>query len=193
MERMGAASADICAQTPRLSKICREPLPSAVVRSSKLGCAAESAGTLSMSSVRSFVLRSASAKLAPTIPPPTMTTSHSCIVISGHRGHESLDGHGLLRHAVGEHLAAVARHDHVVFDADAGALEFSRDSRRTVGNVDARLDGEPHAGFEHAPLVADLVVTHVMHVHAQPMAGAVHEEFPVGAGLLELGHAALEQ
>jgi hypothetical protein len=61
--------------TPSVSKIWRVPLPSAVVRSSKLGCEAESGGMLSISSTRNAVSRSASAKLAPTMPPPTMTTS----------------------------------------------------------------------------------------------------------------------
>src|SRR5690349_11997928 len=165
MERIGDASASMACHTPRLSKICREPLPSAVVRSSKLGCAAESGGTPSMSKVRSFVARSASAKLAPTMPPPTITTSH-CFT-------ERIPCAG--GHATGEHLAAVAGHDHVVLDADADALELLRGAGGSRGDVDARLDGERHARFEHAPLVADLVVADVVHVHAQPMAGAVHE------------------
>ena len=75
MERIGAASAAIADHTPSDSKIWREPLPRAVVRSSKLGCEAESAGTLSMSSTLSCVARNASAKLAPTMPPPTIATS----------------------------------------------------------------------------------------------------------------------
>ena len=90
MERIGAASDAIADHTPRLSKIWREPLPSAVVRSSKLGCAAESGGTLSMSRVRSFVSRKASAKLAPTMPPPTMATSVSRTGFHG-RAHHATD------------------------------------------------------------------------------------------------------
>ncbi|MBW8890617.1 MAG: hypothetical protein JF616_22935 [Fibrobacteres bacterium] len=75
MEPMAPACCAISGHTPSVSKIWRDPLPSAVVRSSKLGCTPESGGTPSMSSTRSAVSRSASAKLAPTMPPPTMTTS----------------------------------------------------------------------------------------------------------------------
>src|SRR5690348_3907494 len=125
MEPMAPACSAIAGHTPSVSKICREPLPSAVVRSSKLGCADESGDTLSMSSTRNGVSRSASAKLAPTMPPPTMTTSY---VFTGerscHRRHEALDGDGILRHAVGQHLAAVTCDDDVVLDADADAMEF---------------------------------------------------------------------
>ncbi len=41
MERMAAESATRSCHTPSDSKICLEPLPSAVVRSSKLGCCGE--------------------------------------------------------------------------------------------------------------------------------------------------------
>src|SRR5262245_53021630 len=102
MERIGADSALIDDQTPSDSKICRDPLPSAVVRSSKLGWEAESGGTPSMSRVRNRVARSASAKLAPTMPPPTMATSTSFMpllsedALSCHRRHQPFDGHGFL-------------------------------------------------------------------------------------------------
>src|SRR6187549_3474875 len=149
MERIGDASPDIAGHTPRVSNICREPLPRAVVRSSKLGCAAESGGTLSMSSTRRDVEHSASAKLAPTMPPPTITTSHSFIGgRSRDRSHEPLDVDGFLGATLGEDFTTLARHHDVVFDADADAMEFLRRARRTGGHVDARLDRERHAGFE---------------------------------------------
>src|SRR6187399_2977372 len=194
MERMAADSADMACHTPSDSKICREPLPSAVVRSSKLGCTAESGGMLSMSSTRNFVARRASAKLAPTMPPPTIATSYSFIDrLSCNRRHQPLDLDRVLGHAVGEHLTTVARHHDIVFDANADSLVFLRRARRAGSNVDAGLDGQRHAGLEHAPLVADLVVADVMHIHAEPMPGAVHEEFSIGARLFELGELALEQ
>src|SRR5688572_19606999 len=140
MERIGEASAAIAGHTPRVSKICREPLPRAVVRSSKLGCAAESGETLSISSTRRDVERSASAKLAPTMPPPTITTSHSFIEgLSCDRRHEPLDVDGFLGTTLGEDFTTLARHDDVVFDADADALEFLRRARRTGSHVDAGL------------------------------------------------------
>src|ERR1700741_2830890 len=148
---MGAASAAMADQTPSDSKICREPLPSAVVRSSKLGCVAESAGTLSMSRTRSFVVRSASAKLAPTMPPPTIATSQFFMTTGSCDGcHEALDRDRILRDAGGEHLPAVARDHHVVFDADSDAVIFLRHTARARRDVDAGLDGQRHPGLEHA-------------------------------------------
>src|SRR5688572_18117732 len=194
MERIAADSPTIDRQTPSDSKIWREPLPSAVVRSSKLGWRAESGGTPSTSNTRNFVVRNASAKLAPTMPPPTMTTSHSFMAgCSCHRRHEPFDFLNGLRDAAGQHLAAIARDHHVVFDADADAVIFPGDAGSPGRDVDAGLDGQRHAGLEHAPLVADLVVTDVVHVHAQPMAGAVHEELAIRARRFELGNLALEQ
>ncbi len=63
-------------QTPSVSKIRRLALPSAVVRSSKLGWERESGAVPSISSVERPVSDSASARLPPTIPPPTITTSY---------------------------------------------------------------------------------------------------------------------
>ena len=56
----------------------------------------------------------------------------------------------------------------------------------------ARLDRQRHAGLQHAPLLADLVVADVVHVHAEPVAGAMHEEAPVGPLLDQRRHLALE-
>src|SRR3954470_22297405 len=100
----------------------------------------------SMSRVRKFVARRASAKLAPTMPPPTTATSTSFMPGSSCRcGHQPLDGHGVLGNPGGQHFAAVARHDDVILDAYADALEFFRHSGRTRSDVDARFDGECHA------------------------------------------------
>ncbi len=65
--------------------------------------------------------------------------------------------------------------------------------RRAGRNVDPGLDGHHHAGLEHAPFVADLVVADVVHVEPKPMAGAMHEEAPVGAVAIEFRGAALQQ
>ena len=69
-----------------------------------------------------------------------------------------------------------ARHRDVVFDADADAAEALRHAARAGRDVDAGLDGHHHARLQHAPLVADLVVADVVHIHAEPVAGPVHEE-----------------
>jgi hypothetical protein len=75
MARIGWACDAIAAQAPRPSKIRRLALPSAVVRSSKLGCAASLSGTLSTNRTRRPLPASPTARLAPTMPPPTMAMS----------------------------------------------------------------------------------------------------------------------
>src|SRR5438552_7688829 len=45
--------------------------------------------------------------------------------------------------------------------------------------VETGLDGQHHAGLERARLAVDAVVTDVVHVHAEPVAGAVHVELAV--------------
>ena len=60
-------------------------------------------------------------------------------------------------------------------------------------NIQTRLHGQHHAGFEQPPPVINLVVTDIMHVHAQPVAGAVHIVFHIGAILDQLRRFALEQ
>jgi len=64
-------------QHPRPSKMRRLALPSAVVRSSKLACPAAPSGELSTSNDRTPVPARPAARLAPTMPPPTMATSTS--------------------------------------------------------------------------------------------------------------------
>src|SRR5690242_789789 len=115
----------------------RLALPRAVVRSSKLGCAAESGATLSMSCTRTPVPDRPRARLAPTSPPPTIATSNSrsaaredaAAGLGGSRmgcralRHQSLDRRDVLRCAIRQHLdARLGDHD-VVLDAYTNALE----------------------------------------------------------------------
>ena len=53
-------------------------------------------------------------------------------------------------------------------------------------DVDPGLDGKRHARLEHPPFAAHLVVTHIVHIEAQPVAGAMAEEGHVGLLLDEL-------
>ena len=59
-------------------------------------------------------------------------------------------------------------------------------SVEVVGDVEAGLDGEHHAGLERARRVALLVEADVMDVHAEPVAGAVHVHRLVEFLLLDL-------
>ena len=52
---------------------------------------------------------------------------------------------------------------------------------RSVREVEAGLDGEHHAGLERPRARRRVVGADVVHVHAEPVAGAVHVERPVGA------------
>ncbi len=92
-----------------------------------------------------------------------------------------------------QHLARGLRDDHVVLDADADAAPLLR-HRAVVGrDVDARLHGQHHAGLQHAPLAADLVVADVVHVEPQPVPGTVHVEGAVGGELDQLAGLAVQQ
>src|SRR5215472_3629987 len=205
MARIAAASGAIASQTDRPSKIRRLALPRAVVRSSKLGWALVPKGTASMSSARTPVPMSPAARLAPTMPPPTMATSTS----SGYRGvvslmsfevwtpsalgHHGLDLLGILRRARAEHLRPALRDQHVVLNADADVAEAPRHAARARRQVDPRLDGECHARLEHPPLLADLIVTDVVHVEPEPVPGAMHEVAAVGAAADQRGEPPLEK
>ena len=71
-------------------------------------------------------------------------------------------------------------HYHVVLDAHANATPFLCHSLVVRGNIDTRLHGQGHAHFQHAPFTAHFVLAHIMHIHAQPVAGTVHVEGAVG-------------
>src|SRR5579859_3593247 len=201
MARIAAASAAIGSQTPSPSKMRRLALPSAVVRSSKLGWAPAPKGTASMSSSRAPAPARPAARLAPTMPPPTMATSTASASgaaagLMGARStvrHHRFDLLRILRRAGAEDLRAAPRHQDVVLDADADIAEAPRHAARARRQVDTRLHRERHARLEYAPCVADLVVAHVVHIEPEPVAGAVHEEAPVGAAPDEGGETALEK
>ena len=60
-------------------------------------------------------------------------------------------------------------------------------------NVQPRLNGQSHARLQQAPFIIDFIVTDIMHIHAQPVAGAVHIIFRVIAIFDQLRQFALEQ
>src|SRR6185437_13064566 len=160
-----------------------------------------------MSSTRTPVPDSPSARLAPTSPPPTIATSTSRTaardgVATGASGsgmargsprHQFLNGIDILGYPVRQHLDTALRDHDVIFDAHTDPLEALRHAASTCGNVDAGLYGKRHARLEHTPLVTDLVVADIVYIHSEPVTGAVHEEAPVRAIALELRRAALQQ
>src|SRR5688572_599163 len=164
MRRMAVASRSSSGHTRSASKMRRLPLEIAVVRSSKLGCPKVPNGWASIRTTSSASSASARARVAPTRPPPQIATSELCA-----RGsiHQLLYCGRLFRCAGREHLVTRARHRDIVLDAHADVPPALRDALRAGGNVDAGLDRQRHPGLEHAPLLANLVVAHVVDVHAE--------------------------
>ena len=191
MRRIAVASRSISGQTPSASKMRRLPFDSAVVRSSKLGCSAVPNGLRfdQRDLERELRQREREARAD--------ETAAGDGDVDGRRRQDLIAG------ALGSHSSASrSRPD----PSAAPPVSTSLPSRVTAtsssmrtpmfhqrlatplragGNVDARLDRHHHAGLEHAPLLADLVVADVVHVHAEPVTGAMHEEAAVGAFLDE--------
>src|SRR5262245_34586596 len=169
MARMAAAAGAMSPQMPRPSKMRRLALPSAVVRSSKLGCAPAPGATPSIMSTSRPVPPSASARLAPTIPPPTIAISTSradapapeavrsdvespCIRASA-VCHERFDLVHILRRPGCEHFDAAAGDHHVVFDAHTYAPKVLGHAAQPGCDVEARLNRHRHARLQDAPFV----------------------------------------
>ncbi len=158
MERMAAACARRRFHTPRPSKMRRLALPSAVVRSSKLGCARRV--------VRDRLNqhhRALGAGKRQRAAGPDHAAADDCDVkfLRGrHLGarHHRFDLVDLLRRLRGQHLRAALRHHDIILDAYADVGKAARHAAQARRDIDTRLDGEHHAGLEHPPLAADFVV-----------------------------------
>src|SRR5580692_2289748 len=178
-------------QTPRPSKMRRLALPSAVVRSSKLGCALDPGAIPSTSNTSTPSPRSASARLAPTIPPPTIATS--TFIAASPRRHECFDLVDAFRGARGKHFRPRLGHHHVVLDTNPDVVKAFRHTPTSGRDVDPGLDRHHHPRLEHAPGIADFVVAHVVNIDAEPMAGPMHEEAPIRPIALEFRDTAFQQ
>src|SRR4029079_8175414 len=194
MRRIAVASRSRSGHTRSASKMRRLPLDNAVVRSSKLGCPNVPNGWASIRTTSSASSASANASVAPTSPPPQTATSQ--LTPSGLGAtvaiHQLLYGVGVFRRTAGEHIVARARHRNVVLDAHADVPPAFGDALRPGRNVDAGLDRQRHAGLQDAPLLADLVVADIVHIHPEPVTCAMHEEAPVCTLFDHRRHLALE-
>eukprot|EP01022_Parablepharisma_sp_SALTPOND_P033110 TRINITY_DN881_c1_g1_i15.p1 TRINITY_DN881_c1_g1~~TRINITY_DN881_c1_g1_i15.p1 ORF type:complete len:1351 (-),score=485.80 TRINITY_DN881_c1_g1_i15:36729-40781(-) len=100
-----------------------------------------------------------------------------------HQGFDPVHGIG---HTGGQQFAAGGGDVGVILDADADVPELLRHAFGRT-HVDARFDGQHHARLQRAPGLVALgidgvaVVAHVVYVHAQPVAGAVHVELAIVA------------
>ena len=68
----------------------------------------------------------------------------------------------------------VTRHQHIVFNANANVPPLFRHTFTARRNVDTGFHRHDHTGFKHPPSVTDLVFTNIMHIHTEPVTGAVH-------------------
>src|SRR5262245_38856545 len=118
--------------------------------------------------------RRARANVAPTGPPPAMRTSHA----PGRIAHECFDVFDSLGCVGCQDFTSVRGDERVVFDAHADVPEALGDALAWP-HVATGLDRERHSRLERLPLAALLVVTGVVHIEPEPMAGAVHVKAPV--------------
>src|ERR1700722_6329651 len=117
---MGVADEDTAAQTPRVSRIRRLPSDIAVVRSSKLGCACVPSGTASTSATFKPSGANATARLAPTMPPPTMVMSKSSVIaaLASCGLHQGFDRVGRFLEGGRQHLRRIGGYQYFIFDAN---------------------------------------------------------------------------
>jgi hypothetical protein len=94
-----------------------------------------------------------------------------------------------LRYRGSQNLVTAPGDENIVLDTNTDVPPLARDLLVSGRHVQSRLDGHDHAGLEHPPLAPDLVVADVVHIHAQPVTGAVHVELAV-APLLDDGAGA---
>src|SRR3546814_1209177 len=102
------------------------------------------------------------------------------------RRHQLLDRGDFLWRAIGQHTRTLFGDHHVILDADADTPELRIDALAAGCNVEARLDRHHHAGFEFSIRTVELVTADIVHIHAQPVAGAMHVELALLAGLDQL-------
>src|SRR6266404_9845854 len=72
------------------------------------------------------------------------------------------------------HLVTVVRHQHVVLDSDSDTAETLGHIFVVVIDVESRLDGQHHPRFQNSRRAVDPIETDVMHVHPEPVTGAMH-------------------
>src|SRR6266581_5848311 len=129
----------------------------------------------------------------PTGPPPTMATvagAAASVIVP--LAHPRFDIGNALRCRRREHFASIRTYDNVILDTHP---DIPEGRRHAVGraNVAAWFDRQHHARLELAPLPATLVFADVMHIHAEPVAGAMHEKALVGFRLKDAVDAAEQQ
>src|SRR5688572_8600068 len=107
--------------------------------------------------------------------------------------HPLLNVLGLFDEPRGQHFMTLFGDGDVILDADTDVPPALGHAFASRGYINPGLDGQRHAGLEHSPLLTHFVVANVMHIHSQPMAGAMHEEGAIRAITNEIRDFPLQQ
>ena len=194
MRRIGVAPAATAAHAPMPSSTRRLPPESAVVRASKLGWSSAPGATGSTTTTSSGRSRKRRSEREP----DHAAAGDGHVAAQGlRRVHAAAISRSISSGSVGMPAVRTSGLPSVTTTSSSMRTPMPRHSRRTSllpgGDVDAGLDGGDHARLQQSPLVADLVLADVVHVHAEPMPDAVHEEAAVSAVLDQFRHAPLQQ
>ena len=184
--------------SPMPSRIKRVPVGQCDGAIIVAGCRAE----LSVQDSTTAILRpqpeSARARLAPTMPPPTTMTSNSIFIVSHkaqafniNRIHRSRSDSVRLYSSTPDFQGQFSAHPYSILHSQAWLpLHHPRCEylySTIFGNT--LLPSEyralaplstPYRVLEQPPVSIHLVITHIMHIHPKPVAGAMHVETFIG-------------
>src|SRR5471030_1677930 len=174
MSLIGVAISVSADHNPMRASCWQVPCASAIERASNPGCVlpAGAEASIRCTGSRPFVsAETASASVAPVIPPPTIMM----LILFPCRRHQRFNVIGFFYDVAGEDFDAVCGDQNIVFDTDPDtAIGF-----RYVSiwcDVQARLDGDHHTWFQRTAAVNAAVVADVMNVHPQPVRQTMHKE-----------------
>src|SRR5471032_707579 len=178
MSLIGVAISVSADHNPMRASCWQVPCASAMERASKPGWVlpAGTEASIRCTGRRPLVsAETASASVAPVIPPPTIMM----LILFPCRRHQRFNVIGFFNHIAGENLNARGSDQNVVLNADTDATVSFRHIC-IWRDIQARFDGQHHARLERTGAVCTAVVAHVMHVHPQPVRQAMHKERAVG-------------
>ncbi len=92
-----------------------------------------------------------------------------------------------IRHAftniAGQNVITRLRQRDVIFNTYTNASPLGCHLGIGCRHINARLDGHHHTRLEHPPFVMNFIITHIMHIHTQPMSGSMHVKRLIGFSL----------
>src|SRR5471032_1686066 len=187
---MGVAISASADNSPIRANCWQVPCASAIERASNPGWrwpVSDDASTKCTGSWPCVSAETASASVAPVIPPPTIIM---LILFTGRR-HQSFNIIGLFHHVAGEDFDPVFGDQHVVFDTNTNAavLLWHISIRR---NVQAWFHGDHHARLQCPGAIDGAVMADIVYVQPQPVGQTVHEERAMRLLAVELLDVAMQ-